>query len=785
MRIKRIQLSWFRGVSELVNLDLNSESIVIYGENGSGKSSFVDAVEYLIRSGKIGHLSHEYSGRRQEKGIINTHTPEGKETKIEIEFQKGNRAETKIEKNGSNTPTGDGDISQWDYHRTILRQNEVADFISYTKGDKYSALLPLFGLGSLEITAENLRQLEKYIEQESALPEKKLKISLVREKRNKSFGEANDTLIEKDLKKLHESYCTSTFQVEEPLSSCDEINNVLDHKIKNNSNNYTLYKTLLDISQSDITEDIEAVRAESLKLVNEVEPHIIEKLAVLETASSYAQKLDTEDAVSCPACGHKILPTDFRNHVDKEKKDLQKIINAFNNRKKAIGKLCDALKSIKKNLEKTELAVWIKENVEIAYKKNLSYLNSLEIENLRASCTEAELKEIDNNVTPLVEEAKRATKETPPDMSRLLGDQDIVKTIREVFEIKSLATQVKRLEDLVSFISKIQQGIRAEIRSQSQKVIDELSGDIQRMWAVLHPEEKIEHIHLYTSPESDKAIEIGLKFYGVDQESPRLTLSEGHRNSLGLCIFLSMAKREEKNDRPLFLDDVVVSIDRNHRGMIVPLLESEFTNRQVVILTHDREWFIELKQQLKNPGWQFKALMPWESPEIGIRWSAKTSTLDDARAFLKADPDVAGHTARKIMDIELALYAEPLKIRLPYLHREKNDHRMAHDFLERMISDAGKCFEIKKEGENKHKKFDEAVEKFKEADRLLISWANRASHDFTVVRPEAIKLINACEEVLNCFICPSCKKLVSKSEDSRNEIRQCECGTLRWCYGKI
>ncbi len=73
-----------------------------------------------------------------------------------------------------------------------------------------------------------------------------------------------------------------------------------------------------------------------------------------------------------------------------------------------------------------------------------------------------------------------------------------------------------------------------------------------------------------------------LRFHGVDQDSPRLSLSEGYRNSLGICIFLAMAKRGVDNDRPSFLDDVVVSLDRNHRGMIAELLRKQFGDRQVI-----------------------------------------------------------------------------------------------------------------------------------------------------------------------------------------------------------
>ncbi|MET3910186.1 wobble nucleotide-excising tRNase [Bradyrhizobium sp. S3.3.6] len=61
---------------------------------------------------------------------------------------------------------------------------------------------------------------------------------------------------------------------------------------------------------------------------------------------------------------------------------------------------------------------------------------------------------------------------------------------------------------------------------------------------------------------------------------------------------MALAKREAGNDRPLILDDVVVSLDRNHRGMIVDLLKEQFADRQVIIFTHDRDWYAELRHEL-------------------------------------------------------------------------------------------------------------------------------------------------------------------------------------------
>ena len=84
MRIKQIIIEWFRGAAESVSLDLQSKSMVVYGANASGKSSFIDAIELLMNGGKIGHLTHEYSGRYQEIGIINSKKPQDGDTKLKI-----------------------------------------------------------------------------------------------------------------------------------------------------------------------------------------------------------------------------------------------------------------------------------------------------------------------------------------------------------------------------------------------------------------------------------------------------------------------------------------------------------------------------------------------------------------------------------------------------------------------------------------------------------------------------------------------------------------------------
>jgi len=784
MRIKSISLAWFRGAADSVALDAGSKSNVVYGENGSGKSSFVDAVEHVLNSGRITHLAHEYSGTHQERAIINTHCPEGSNAEFEVKFKDDSKLKVEIQRTGTSVSTGAQSIAMntWDYRRTVLRQDEIADFIKQTKGNKYSALLPLLGLDKMELAAENLRQLAKTVEQEAKLAETKFKLAELKTKYTAVLGAATGTQVAEKIESLHKTYCGNNAATTDPLARCKELEAELNMRIAGFSADQKKHLTLLAVAELGLKGHIGAVRTANGNLAGAVEPLITEKLEVLETAGRFVGRLKDEETVECPACGQSIAVEAFRTHVDAEKQRLQSIIETFNLRKAAVGTLCDTIKTLRSNLGKTEAKAWRDGLVKGGSADRFTYLDGLDVEALRISCSEDELKKAEDNLLPLRDSAASVSQNAPPDVQQLTTDKKSVEGGRAFFEATALAEAEKRASSLALLLGVLEQGIRDEIRLRSKKVVGEISSDIQSMWGILHPGEPIEDVRLNVPEGADKAIDIALKFFGVAQDSPRLTLSEGYRNSLGLCIFLAMAKREAAKDRPVFLDDVVVSFDRNHRGMIVELLEKEFSGRQVLIFTHDREWFTELGQLLDGGSWLFKALMPYESPKIGIRWSAKTFGFEDARAQLEDRPDSAGNTARKIMDIELATRAERLYVRLPYRHREKNDHRVAHDFLSQIISDGEKWFQ--KKGATEYEPYAAAIVAFRDADKLLVSWGNKSSHSLDVVRNEANKLIAACEKALEFFDCPDCKKPVYKLEDKSAELVQCQCSNLRWRYGK-
>ena len=217
-------------------------------------------------------------------------------------------------------------------------------------------------------------------------------------------------------------------------------------------------------------------------------------------------------------------------------------------------------------------------------------------------------------------------KTEPPKVKDLIQDRDIFRTALKIPRYKKQTEKITKIKVLISTLDLIFENIRVFIAKISQETLANISEDVRRIWERLHPKDLIEDISLEPSEGHEKAIDISLKFYGKDLASPRMTLSEGYRNSLGLSIFLAFANQGDAKSHPIMLDDIVSSLDTNHRGMIVDLLNNELSNRQIILLTHDDSWYKRLLIRLDKSKWTFYKLLPWVDPQTGIRVTPTHST---------------------------------------------------------------------------------------------------------------------------------------------------------------
>ncbi|MNE42352.1 hypothetical protein D3C80_1364720 [compost metagenome] len=129
------------------------------------------------------------------------------------------------------------------------------------------------------------------------------------------------------------------------------------------------------------------------------------------------------------------------------------------------------------------------------------------------------------------------------------------------------------------------------------------------------------------------------------------------------------------------------------------------------------------------------------------------------------------------MDVALSEHAERLRVPLPHVRGERNDHRTAGEFLIAFARVIGKCLE-KKQGDI-HALDAEAHPALMRVKPELSIWANRAVHTFEGTPFEAEELINASEAFLAKFTCEGCNYPVGVFPEEGGKLA-CRCGDLRW-----
>jgi recombinational DNA repair ATPase RecF len=80
----------------------------------------------------------------------------------------------------------------------------------------------------------------------------------------------------------------------------------------------------------------------------------------------------------------------------------------------------------------------------------------------------------------------------------------------------------------------------------------------------------------------------GVDFYGRGFFPPGAYHSEGHQDSMGLCLYLALMRHLQGTGFTLaVLDDILMSVDAGHRREVCSLLKKEFPNTQFIMTTHD------------------------------------------------------------------------------------------------------------------------------------------------------------------------------------------------------
>lgn len=97
-------------------------------------------------------------------------------------------------------------------------------------------------------------------------------------------------------------------------------------------------------------------------------------------------------------------------------------------------------------------------------------------------------------------------------------------------------------------------------------------------------------------------------------------LSDSQIHSVALALRLAAIKQFNTLAPIVALDDIVTSYDADHRRAIAALIFEEFKNFQVIIATHDERFFKYLKDILGESAWHFTQIIGLE-PQRGPRFT--------------------------------------------------------------------------------------------------------------------------------------------------------------------
>lgn len=168
-------------------------------------------------------------------------------------------------------------------------------------------------------------------------------------------------------------------------------------------------------------------------------------------------------------------------------------------------------------------------------------------------------------------------------------------------------------------------------------------------------------------------------FRGHEPKAPQHFLNEARLSALALAIYLAarltcVPQGASQRLKMLVLDDVLVGLDYGNRRPLMAMLEKNFSDWQVVLLTHDRHWFEIIRAAIPAEKWtchelyEMVAISGQATPFLRpVAQGAVVATLNQADEFVaQKHLPAAANYARSACEMFFRKYCEDNKLKFPY-----------------------------------------------------------------------------------------------------------------------
>ena len=346
-------------------------------------------------------------------------------------------------------------------------------------------------------------------------------------------------------------------------------------------------------------------------------------------------------------------------------------------------------------------------------------------------------------------------------------------------------TAFAKADEKFKIATKILEIYQSQSDAVLEKLYDEVADDFSSYYRSINraDESKFEG---NLTPSAAK-LGFDVDFYGRGKFPPGAYHSEGHQDGMGLCLYLALMKRTlGENYTFSVLDDVLMSIDADHRREVCKLLVRKFPNTQFILTTHDRVWlkFMETENLIKD-GVTFGGWSVETGPKTWRRRNVWTEIEDD----LKQDNiSAAASKFRRYLEYIASGLADGLRAQVQF----KGDGQYAlGDLMQPVVKRWRKKLEEAIKAANSWGKDDDetallaCLERLKsasqrtQAEQWAINpavhynqWANFQASEFREV-------VHSFADLLATMQCAACESFIElHPRTTQAELIRCNCGEI-------
>ena len=196
----------------------------------------------------------------------------------------------------------------------------------------------------------------------------------------------------------------------------------------------------------------------------------------------------------------------------------------------------------------------------------------------------------------ILDKLSSCAKENSPEPSTEQTSWDLLTRLEENFIALERAKKEHEAASTVHNRAKILYDSFSESRENFlNQLFDKISDRFTELYRMINGVDESDFDAVMTTNSS--GVDLKVDFYGKGMYPPHALHSEGHQDTMGICLYLALSEQITQGYINLtILDDVMTAVDANHRREISRLLANHFNECQILITTHDPIWAEQLQK---------------------------------------------------------------------------------------------------------------------------------------------------------------------------------------------